>query len=140
MGLSGKDKETLSEIIDALKEMTEGLEEAKGDYRAIDAIDIALSLLEQQLEEDIEYIIARDERPTQSDDVDDDDSDDEPDVEELIAAHATMADDESEVEIKEIEPASLENLDFKFLTVDAIPSPDELESWFNLDSPEEDNI
>lgn len=127
MGLSGKDRELINESLDTLKRMTEELEDARADFRAIDAIDIAMSLLEQQLEEDVEYIIARDERPGHEDD---------------NMVHAHIDNEESEADVEIIEPASLDNLDFKFLdpTAEYIPSPDELESWFAIDYPEEDNL
>lgn len=137
MGLSGKDKETIGEIIEGLKEATEALEDARADFRAIDAIDIALSLLEQQLEEDVEFIMTSDERPDVEETFE---SSDDNDSDEVVPVAAFSDDGEDEVEVENIEPVSLENLDFKFLTVEHIPSVDELESWFNMDSPEEDNI
>lgn len=127
MALSDDHKKRIVKICRILEkaiEIADGEENLPIDMRAIDAIDIALSLLSQQVELGLEYM----DLPAPPSANSEDDTDDD---EELVVAES--ADKVIEM-IENSQKPLFDDLPFKFLEKEddaESPSVDELTDWFN---------
>lgn len=141
MSLDKDHKALLEQAIHKLKKTLDMLERAPTDPAALDTIDIAMGLLERQLEmniefvgEDPDFIDNDDEEETQLFLVDDTDNFElapqklNPLEEEMLMEEASFAD--------QYEPVSEAQFLFFENEESNVPSADELEAWFNMPPPE----
>lgn len=136
MSLDNKTKIKLEKAISRLRRTMLSLENSPVDPAVLDLIDLSMGMLERQLEMDIEFI------SEDTDDITNDDSDLLFLVDEAPEHHelAPMKPAE-EVHYADAEDEYFDDgaSSFYFLEENPdndIPTPDELEEWYNLDSPE----
>jgi replicative superfamily II helicase len=137
MSLNKKNKADISRAIKRLSHIILALEKSHGDFAATELLEVAIGLLERQIEMDIEFII------------EDDDSLDNNRflyLEEGEASSDFMLTPKTLKPLEELryinsednEPLDLSDVNFAFLDEsdnENIPTANELNEWFNLDYP-----
>jgi hypothetical protein len=145
MGLSSEDKQLFNRLLGQLLNVLDTLDRMPANPHAVDLIEIAGSILEQQLKDDIAYEIPPPQSEASNGIGPSGDEDAEADETQIIqpdsplASFAKQAADADEHVANNLTGEIIQEGGFKFLKPGAkpdrekdIPSPDDLEGWFNI--------
>ena len=118
--LDDKDRNKIIKAIDKLAKILEDLDVTPSDPRALDLIEIVISLLEMQVQGNISFMKEEDVANEMAE------------AQENVEAVPSQLHFVEEIE-EGAEPVDYDTSGFKFLEdVSDIPSPDELKKWFDM--------
>lgn len=136
MSLSKENKLKLRQTVDVLIKKLEELSSTPVDFIALDLIEVAIGLIERQLEMNIEFISEdSQEEPADFLFIEGEDNDIE-----LAPHHMKSLEDVAYTETNDNQNMATNEEPFAFLDeTDDTPSPDELNDWWGIDYIERDN-